>query len=215
MIKVPATKEGIITLEELIFSGINVNITLLFSIKQVKNTWDAYIKGLTRRLEQNLPVKSIKAVASFFLSRIDSAIDNSLPEDLQGKVAIYMAKYAYFLYLELFNGDSFAKLKEHGALSQYLLWASTGTKNSKYSDVLYVESLIGKNTINTVPDATLDAFRDHGNAAYTLEDNIKSAETVLEKANAVVNLDALGEKLQKDGLALFEKAFNDLIELMK
>lgn len=215
MIKVPATQEGITTLEELIFCGINVNITLLFSITQVKNTWDAYIKGLNRRLEQNLPVKNIKAVASFFLSRIDSAIDNSLPEELQGKVAIYMAKYAYSLYLELFNGNRFTKLKEAGAMAQDLLWASTGTKNSKYSDVVYVESLIGKNTVNTVPDATLDAFRDHGNAAYTLEDNIEYAEKILESANKIVNLNELGEKLQRDGLALFEKAFDDLIELMK
>lgn len=215
MIKVPATKEGIATLEELIWAGINVNITLLFSVTQVKDTWSAYIKGLNRRLLENLPVTNIKAVASFFLSRIDSAIDNSLPEELQGKIAIYMAKYAYSLYLDLFNGETFTKLRSAGAMAQDLLWASTGTKNAKYSDVLYVESLIGKNTINTVPDATLDAFRDHGNAAYTLEDNIEYAKNILENANEIINLDELGEKLQEDGLSLFEKAFDDLIELMK
>lgn len=215
MIKVPATTEGIITLEELIALGINVNITLLFSIKQVQNTWSAYINGLKKRLKQNLPIKDIRAVASFFLSRIDSAIDEKLPEELQGKIAIYMAKQAYIIYLELFNGKGFEELRKNGAMSQDLLWASTGTKNTKYSDVIYVESLIGKNTINTVPDATLAAFREHGKASDTLEENILYADKVLSKANTYLDLEQLGQKLQDDGLVLFANSFNSLIELMK
>lgn len=215
MIKIPATSAGLIALEELIACGINVNITLLFSIGQLKHTWASYLNGLNKRLEQGLPLKNIKAVASFFLSRIDAALDKLLPEELQGHTAIYLAKYAYSLYLDLFKGKTFANLKNHGALAQDLLWASTGTKNAKYSDVLYVESLIGKNTINTVPDATLNAFRDHGNAHNTLENNMLYAENILKKINENVNLNDLGEKLQQEGLALFTQAFNDLLELMK
>lgn len=215
MIKVPATPAGLITLEDLISCGINVNITLLFSIQQVEDTWNAYINGLNKRLEKNLPIRNIKSVASFFLSRIDTETDKVVSDELQGNVAIYLAKYAYSLYLDLFNGKSFENLKKNGAMPQDLLWASTGTKNPKYSDVLYVESLIGNHTINTVPETTLNAFRDHGNANYTLEDNILYAKRVLDKANEIINLEKLGEKLQRDGLDLFEKAFNDLIELMK
>ena len=126
-----------------------------------------------------------------------------------------MAKYAYSLYLDLFNGQDFDTLRKNGAMPQDLLWASTGTKNAKYSDVLYVESLIGKDTINTMPDATLAAFREHGKASNTLEDNILYADKVLSKANTYTNLEDLGQKLQDDGLVLFTDAFNNLIELMK
>lgn len=215
MIKVPATPAGLVTLEELVALGINVNITLLFSLKQVQDTWAAYIRGLNKRLKQNLPVKNIRAVASFFLSRIDSAIDEKLSTELQGKTAIYMAKRSYALYLEIFNGKDFEELRKNGAMAQDLLWASTGTKNTKYSDVLYVESLIGKNTVNTVPDATLAAFREHGKASDTLEENISYADKILAKANTYSNLEELGQKLQDDGLVLFANAFDSLIELMK
>lgn len=215
MIKVPATAAGIEALEQLIFDGINVNITLLFSLEQVISTWNAYINGLKKRYNRNLPVDTIKAVASFFLSRIDTAIDPILPEDLQGLTAINLSKMAFLAYSELFSSETFGILKRYGAREQYLLWASTGTKNPKYSDVLYVEKLIGNPTINTVPDATLDAVRDHGIASNSLTENINQAPKILEKIQQYISLDELGEKLQKEGLKLFEDSFNQLIELVK
>jgi len=216
MIKVPATLEGIEAFEQLVILGINVNITLLFSLKQVNLVWDAYIRGLEKRANENLPVTDIKTVASFFLSRVDSAIDDKLPQHLQGKVAINLAKCAYLDYQKIFHGERFSKLKAKGAKGQYLLWASTGTKNKAYSDVLYVEELIGQETINTVPDATLDAFRDHGVAANRLTEKIDSAPSVLADAEkSGINLEELGNKLQVDGLKLFDDAFNQLLELVK
>ena len=216
MIKVPATKAGIKALETIIADGINVNITLLFSLQQVENTWQAYIVGLTMRLNKSLPISHIKSVASFFLSRIDSAVDAKLPEALQGLTAINLSKTAYLRYQEIFHGDQFAKLKMAGAKGQYLLWASTGTKNPKYTDVLYVEELIGNETINTVPDATLSAFRDHGVAKLRLNDNINNAPNILNDiTNAGINLTEVGEQLQHDGLKLFEDSFNQLLGLVK
>lgn len=215
MIKIPATEAGNEALEQLISEGININITLLFSLNQVMNTWKAYINGLNKRQTAGLPINNIKAVASFFLSRIDSAIDDKLPEHLKGKAAISLSKTAYLLYQEIFSSDIFAHLAKDGAKGQFLLWASTGTKNPKYSDVLYVEELIGKDTINTVPDATLDAFRDHGIANDNLAKDIANAPILVEEVKQYVNMTELGEKLQQDGLKLFAKSFDDLIELMK
>ncbi len=216
MIKVPATKEGIAAFEQLVTLGINVNITLLFSLSQVNAVWDAYIAGLEKRSSKGLPVAGIKTVASFFLSRVDSAIDDKLPANLQGKTAINLAKQAYLDYQAIFHGERFKKLKSQGAFSQYLLWASTGTKNKAYSDVLYVEELIGEETINTVPDATLDAFRDHGVAASNLTKDIANAAKILQDVEATgINLEELGSKLQIDGLKLFNDAFDQLLKLVK
>lgn len=216
MIKVPATIEGIEAFEQLVILGLNVNITLLFSLKQVNLVWDAYIRGLEKRANEDLPVNNIKTVASFFLSRVDSAIDEQLPAQLQGKTAINLAKCAYLQYQEIFHGERFQQLKAKGAKAQYLLWASTGTKNKAYSDVLYIEELIGAETINTVPDATLATFRDHGIAADRLTNNINTSASILaEVEKSGISLEALGEKLQNDGLELFEDAFNQLLELVK
>lgn len=215
MIKIPATADGIKALEILISEGINVNITLLFSLPQVINTWNAYIRGLTLRHNQGLAINQIKAVASFFLSRIDSAIDNKLPANLQGKAAISLAKTAYLKYQEIF-GEPFKHLKEAGAKPQYLLWASTGTKNPNYSDVLYIEELIGAETINTVPEATLNAFKDHGNCKLSLTKDSSEASYILEqiKINGI-DMDELGETLQQDGLKIFTDSFDKLINLMQ
>ena len=215
MIKVPATKAGTIAFEELIAEGINVNITLLFSLKQVLHIWQAYINGLQKRQNQGLAINNIKSVASFFLSRIDSAIDGTLPRELQGKAAINLAKVAYLAYNEIFDSIIFAPLKSAGAKGQSLLWASTGTKNPDYSDVLYVEALIGDDTINTIPDATLDAFRDHGVASSSLYNDIKDSPQVIEKIKLLADLEALGETLQSDGLKLFTASFDSLLELVK
>ena len=215
MIKIPATPAGVTAFEELTAEGVNVNITLLFSLNQVIAIWEAYVNGLNKRHAAGKPVKNIKAVASFFLSRIDSALDSKLPEQLQGKTAINLCKTAYSIYQDIFGGSVFADLKKAGATPQYLLFASTGTKNSKYSDVVYVEELIGIETINTVPDATLDAFRDHGVARASLAENLDKAPQIIEEIKKYVDLNQVGEQLQQDGLKLFEASYDSLIELMK
>lgn len=216
MIKVPATAAGVSAFEELIIKGINVNITLLFSLSQVNAIWDAYIRGLTYRINHNLAVDKIKAVASFFISRIDTAVDDQLPIHLQGKTAINLARQAYLNYQKIFQQKGFSQLRAAGAKGQYLLWASTGTKNKNYSDVLYVEQLIGAETINTIPDATLDAFRDHGCAKNNLIKDIQNSGTILKEITECgINLDKLGEKLQEDGLALFSEAFTKLLDLVR
>lgn len=216
MIKVPATKAGVSAFEQLVKLGLNVNITLLFNLQQVNDIWDAYIRGLEARHAKGLPVDNIKTVASFFLSRIDSAVDAKLPAELQGKSAISLAKKAYLHYQQIFHGERFAKLKELGAKPQYLLWASTGTKNKNYSDVLYIEELIGTETINTVPDATLDCFRDHGIAESRLINNINEVDELLAKIKANgIDLHDIGEQLQTDGLQQFIDAFDKLLELVK
>lgn len=216
MIKVPATKAGVEAFEQLVTLGLNVNITLLFNLAQVNAIWDAYIRGLEARVAQGLPVDKIKTVASFFLSRIDSAVDGKLPAELQGKTAIALSRRAYADYLAIFHGARFAELKAKGAKPQYLLWASTGTKNKNYSDVLYIEELIGAETINTVPDATLDCFRDHGVAASRLTNDIeKSADILVDVEKHGISVHDLGEQLQTDGLQQFVDAFNKLLELVK
>ncbi|RTK93828.1 MAG: transaldolase [Neisseriaceae bacterium] len=216
MIKVPATKAGVVAFEELVKQGLNVNITLLFNLEQVNAIWDAYLRGLDYRLNKSLPIDSIKTVASFFLSRIDSAVDDKLPEELKGTAAITLAKAAYNDYLKIFHGERFAKFKQAGAKPQYLLWASTGTKNKNYSDVLYIEELIGAETINTVPDATLDNFRDHGIAENRLNKDLNLIDNKLAQiANAGINLHNIGEELQKDGLQQFSDAFDKLLLLTK
>ena len=215
MIKIPATKPGIRAFEELTALGINVNITLIFSLSQVLDVWEAYINGLNKRHISGQSIKSIKAVASFFLSRIDSAVDNKLPDNLKGKTAINLCKEAYRAYKDIFEGEIFSHLKAAGAIPQFLLFASTGTKNPAYSDVMYVEDLIAPDTINTVPDNTLNAFRDHGNASLSLTNDISKAKNIIEEINMNVDLKIVGEQLQTDGLKLFDASFNDLIELMK
>lgn len=215
MIKIPATQAGIKAFQELTALGINVNITLIFSLKQVFNVWEAYINGLQDRLNKGLAVKNIKAVASFFLSRIDTEVDTKVPVIFKGKTAINLCKEAYRAYKEIFDGIIFGDLKAAGATPQFLLFASTGTKNPDYSDVMYVEELIAPETINTVPTSTLDAFREHGHVALSLTKNIDKAREFLEEINRYVNLAEVGEQLQNDGLKLFEASFNDLIELMK
>ncbi|MFN8769244.1 MAG: transaldolase [Neisseriaceae bacterium] len=215
MIKVPATEAGMIALTELIYSGININITLLFSLDQVVETWKAYISGLQKRHKEKLPLNKIKSVASFFLSRVDSIIDPQLPENLQGKTAINLAKTAYLIYQEVFSSSIFLPLKNAGAHNQYLLWASTGTKNPKYSDLLYIEELIGMETINTVPTATLQAFKDHGNARSQLTKDIEKAPKFIEEIKKYVNMTKIGKQLQLDGLKLFEQSYDELMNLVK
>src|ERR1700684_4297684 len=226
MVKVPAPPEGLPAIEHLIGEGISINITLLFSQKVYIEVAKAYIAGLEKLVADGGDPSHVASVASFFVSRIDSAVDKQLDEKiarandphekerlaaLKGKVAIANAKLAYQEYKKLFSGARWDKLAAKGAKPQRLLWASTGTKNKDYSDVLYVEELIGPNTVNTVPPATLDAFRDHGTPRDSLEENVEDATQVLaELEKSGVSLDAITAELVKDGVKQFADAADKL-----
>ncbi len=226
MVKVPATPEGLPAIQHLIGEGISINITLLFSQKVYRQVAEAYLAGLEKYIAKGGDPSHVASVASFFVSRIDSAVDKQLDEKiakandptekerlsaLKGEVAIANAKLAYQDYKRLFSGKRWDKLAAKGARPQRLLWASTGTKNKDYSDVLYVEELIGPNTVNTVPPATLDAFRDHGKVRDSLEENIEDAKLVLEELEkSGISLDAITAELVKDGVKLFADAADKL-----
>ncbi|MDP2056129.1 MAG: transaldolase, partial [Thiobacillus sp.] len=186
LIKVPGTPEGLSAFEALTTLGINVNVTLLFSVAQTEAALDAYTRGLTARARAGADVRRSKAVASLFLSRVDTLVDTQLTAigtqealSLRGRAAVAMAKLAYQSYLKTFHGEAFAALAQQGAAPQTLLWASSGVKNPDYHDLLYVDPLIGKETINTLPDKTLAALRDHGRVALRLEDGVAEAEAQL------------------------------------
>jgi transaldolase/glucose-6-phosphate isomerase len=226
MVKVPATPEGLPAIQHLTGEGISINITLLFSQKVYVQVAEAYLAGLEKYIAGGGDPSHIASVASFFVSRIDSAVDKQLDEKiarandptekerlvaLKGKVAIANAKLAYQEYKRLFSGARWDKLEAKGARPQRLLWASTGTKNKDYSDVLYVEELIGPDTVNTMPPATLDAFRDHGEPRDSLEENIEDARHVLaELERSGISLDAVTAELVKDGVRLFADAADKL-----
>jgi transaldolase/glucose-6-phosphate isomerase len=226
MVKVPATPEGLPAIETLIGDGISINITLLFSKAVYLQVAEAYLTGLEKYVAGGGDPSHVASVASFFVSRIDSMVDKQLDEKiarandpsekerlaaLKGKVAIANAKVAYQDYKRLFSGPRWDKLAAKGAKPQRMLWASTGTKNKDYSDVLYVEELIGPDTINTVPPATLDAFRDHGKPRDSLEENVDDARRVLEELErSGVSLDAITEELVKDGVKQFADAADKL-----
>lgn len=220
LIKIPGTPAGIEAFEQLTAHGINVNVTLLFSLHQTVEIFNAYMRGLRTLHENGGDVSQSKAVASLFLSRVDSLVDKQLAAlndaeatALQGKAAIAMARLAYQRYRELFHGAPFADLAALGAKPQYLLWASTGTKNPAYSDVLYVEELIGAETINTIPDATLAAFRDHGKVSPSLERDVALAEAqFLTLKRLGIDMRAVGEQLQKEGVDLFEQSFKKILD---
>lgn len=212
MIKVPATDEGLQALTELVADGISVNLTLLFSRRQTLKAYRAYAEGIAKRLAAGGDVRAVHVVASFFISRVDAALDATLPEHLQGKIAIALAKAAYLDWQAFFAAPEFARLAEQGANKISLLWASTGVKNPAYPDTLYVDSLIGADTVNTVPDATLNAFIDHGKAACTLTEGMEEALAQLaETAQLGIDVETLATRLQDDGLKQFEKAFEQLL----
>lgn len=225
MIKIPATPEGIPAIEETIAAGINVNVTLIFNNDVYAKVIEAYLRGLEKRAAQDLPIGNISSVASFFVSRIDAVADKQLGdklkddpslEALQGKIAIANAKTAYQLFKETFDSARFKKLRDKGARVQRPLWASTGTKSAKYRDTLYVESLIGPDTVNTIPPATYDAFKDHGASALTLEQDVDEARCVLatfeEKG---FSLEAITRKLTADGVKSFEDSFRQLMDTIE
>ncbi len=217
MIKVPGTPEGAEAIEELTYRGLNINVTLLFSLGQHRRVAEAYLRGLERRVREGLDVSQIHSVASFFVSRVDTLVDERLAArggealQLQGKAAIANAKRAYRLYQEIFGDARFLALRAKGANVQRPLWASTSTKNPAYRDVVYVEELIGPDTVNTLPPATLEAFVDHGVASETVTRDVEGADAVeLGLRDLGIDLEAVGEELQAKGVALFSDAFRNL-----
>ncbi|TVR13536.1 MAG: transaldolase [Phormidium sp. GEM2.Bin31] len=227
MIKIPGTLEGFGAIEQAIADGINVNVTLLFAVEDYKQAAWAYIRGLETRVQNGQPVDNIASVASFFLSRIDSKVDDALDERLEagadaelinsikGKVAIANAKIAYQAYEEIFSSDRWQALAEHGASPQRLLWASTSTKNPDYSDVMYVEELVADNTVNTIPPSTLEAFADHGQPQPdTVHRDVKAAYQVIEHLNhpdIQINLDSVMAELIEEGIDKFVEPYESLM----
>lgn len=219
MIKVPATPEGIPAIEVLIAEGVNINVTLLFSLKQYQAVANAYIRGLglTSRPER------VRSVASFFISRVDTAIDKALSAinteealSLKGEAAIANAKLAYQCYLDIFQGEAFAQLAKRGAKPQRLLWGSTAVKNPAYRDVLYIEELIGPDTVNTMPLETANLFKDHGQAEPRLTRDIEAARTTIKQlAKLGIDLDTCGDQLQREGVKLFQDSFDQLLAALK
>ncbi len=228
MIKVPGTKEGLPAIRQLLEQGININITLLFAQSVYEEVAEAFIAALEARAKKGQDVSHIASVASFFVSRIDTLVDSqieaklktetdsgkrALLSGLEGKVAIANAKLTYRKYQEIYSTPRWKALAAKGAQTQRLLWASTSTKNPKYRDVLYVEELIGKDTVDTIPPATFDAFRDHGRVRPSLTENVDEAAKVmasLEKAS--ISMKEVTEKLVVDGVKLFADAFKQLLE---
>jgi transaldolase len=219
MVKIPSTVPGIQAVEVLIAEGININITLMFSLAHYEAVAQAYLRGLRR----NTKPHQVSSVASFFVSRVDTEVDRALeaigtPEalSLRGEIAIANARVVYRRFREIFLGTSFEEFRSRGARLQRPLWASTGTKNPAYSDVLYVEELIGPHTINTIPPATLNAFRDHGRVQPTLEAGEQDAEQALARlAKLGIDLGATTEKLLADGITAFTHSLDELLSSLK
>jgi transaldolase len=224
-IKVPGTSEGLPVIQQLISEGINVNVTLLFGLPRYRQVAEAYIAGLEVRVAQGKPVKHVTSVASFFVSRIDTLVDSLLEERIaqddkeaelakkvRGQIAISSAKLAYQLYKEIFGSNRFKPLAAQGARVQRLLWASTGTKNPDYSDVKYIEALIGPDTVNTVPLETLNAYRDHGEPKARLEQDVEQARWVLERLPELgISIDKVTQQLEDEGVEKFNLPFDKLI----
>ena len=215
MIKVPGTPAGLPAIEELTRRGINVNVTLLFAIERYEEVIDAYLRGLTARARAGEPLEGIASVASFFLSRIDTKVDAQLPDEspLRGRVALASARVAYQRYLAKFAGPEWEQLLDLGAKPQLPLWASTGTKDPAYSDVLYVAELIGPDVINTMPEQTLHAFADHGEVRRTVDaDPAAAAETLVDAAAAGIDLRSITAELEREGVQSFCDSYHQLLD---
>ena len=218
LIKVPATRAGVVAIEELTAHGVNVNVTLLFSVERYDEVIEAYLRGLERRVAAGEPVSTIASVASFFVSRIDAKVDAALEagSPLRGRVAIANAQRAYARNVERFAGPRWETLARAGARRQRPLWASTGTKDPAYSDVLYVEQLIAPDVINTMPAATLHAFADHGTVARTLHEEASGADEVLGEARAAgIDLEAITTELEREGVRSFCDSYHQLLDCIE
>ncbi|MGH2442985.1 MAG: transaldolase [Chloroflexota bacterium] len=227
MVKIPGTPEGIPAFQRAISQGININVTLVFSLENYRAVANAYIDGLTARRNAGQPIERIASVASFFVSRVDTAVDKRLDakiaeagddhrkqelRKLKGKAAIANAKLAYAAFKEIFSGSKWEALAAKGAKPQRCLWASTSTKNPEYRDVLYVEQLIGKDTVDTMPPKTIDALMEHGDVQPTLDRELQRARDELaELERAGVSMDEVTDQLQRDGVRLFSESFEELM----
>lgn len=228
MVKVPATKEGLPAIEQLTADGVNVNVTLLFSVNRYVEVVDAFMRGLEKRISQNHAVDDIASVASFFVSRVDTLVDKLLEErivqeesdsgkeklrNLMGKAAVANAKIAYRKGEEIMAGHRFKRLEEKGARFQRLLWGSTGTKNPAYSDIKYVQELIGPMTVNTVPLNTLNALLDHGEAKVTIRDGLDAAESLFDDLRSVgIDIEDVADELEKQGVKAFSDSYFALLD---
>ena len=229
MIKIPATQPGLAAIRESIAAGININITLIFSIERYKEVMEAYLSGLEERLKAGKPIDNINSVASFFVSRIDSKVDKYLEPIIQaggpnaqiaksllGKIAIANARLAYEEFRKVFESERFKRLQAKGARLQRPLWASTSTKNPAYQDTMYVDELIGNHTINTVPPQTLDAFRDHGKVQLTIEKDLDQARKAFsDLATVGISMQKVTQELEEEGVQTFTESYNSLITSVK
>ena len=228
LIKVPATQQGLPAIEQLIGEGVNVNVTLLFAVKRYEEVVEAYLRGLEKRARSGQSIRDIASVASFFVSRVDTLTDKLLDVQISnaasraekdkigrllGQAAVANAKIAYKKYGDIFSSKRFSSLKERGARTQRLLWGSTGTKNPKYSDIKYVEELIAPETVNTLPETTLMAFKDHGQAKITIQDRLEEAEKLPQELQSVgVALSQVTEQLESEGVKSFSDSFFSLLK---
>jgi len=226
LVKVPGTREGLPAIEELTAEGVNVNVTLLFSVKRYEEVMEAYLRGLERRIGQGNPVDEVVSVASFFVSRVDTLVDKLLESrlasadseeerqkinSLRGKAAVANAKLAYRRYRAIFSGKRFRSLPK--ARIQRILWGSTGTKNPAYSDVKYMDELIGRDSINTLPNATLKAYLDHGQTRVTIDKGVKEAEALFPQLKEQgIDIDRVTDDLEKEGVKLFSDSFFALLK---
>jgi len=215
---VPSTEEGFKAIEELTSCGININVTLIFSLEQYEKAAWAYIRGIERFIKDNGDASRVRSVASIFVSRIDTAIDKILDEkikeatSLKGKAAVANCKLIYGKYLEIFSSEEFKELQKKGVNTQRVLWASTSTKNPNYSDIKYVTELIGKNTINTLPDSTFEAFLDHGSVNEAITHEVVSAEETIKKLKSYeIDTDKILRGLLKKGVIAFQDSFDSLL----
>ncbi len=226
MVKVPATEAGVPAIRQLIAEGININVTLIFGLERYAAVKEAYFQGLEDRLEQGESIGNIASVASFFVSRVDSNVDAKLeavsasngtdPKALMGKTALANAKLAYAQFQEKFAGDRWEKLASKGAQLQRPLWASTSVKNPDYPDLLYVDSLMGPHTVNTMPMSTLEAFLDHGDVASRVEAGVQAAELVFTQLAALgISMEQVTEELEEEGVKKFADSYEDLLETIK
>jgi transaldolase len=219
-VKIPGTAEGIPAIRQMISEGRNINITLIFSLSRYDEVIEAYLSGLEA---YDGDLSKIRSVASFFVSRVDTEVDRRLEAigtdealGLRGQAAVAQAKLAYQLFRQRFTGGRWEELQQRGAHLQRPLWASTSTKNPEYSDLLYVETLIGPDTVNTMPDQTIEAFEDHGTIARTVDDGIHVAEGVFERLEAIgVDMEDVGRVLEEEGVASFSKSFDELISALE
>ncbi len=216
-VKIPGTEAGLPAIEDVIAAGHSINVTLIFSLERHRQVMDAYIRGIERLVAGGDDPAPVSSVASFFVSRVDTETDKRLDEigrpELKGKLAVANAKLAYRNWQEVFGGERWAKLEAAGASKQWCLWASTSTKNPEYRDVLYVEELIGPQTVNTMPEETISAFQDHGEVALTLEESLEEADELFARlAEAGIDYDDVTDALEREGVEKFSDSFAEALE---